>query len=106
MLLGKATSINNFSIRLTSERWLHIRTAHPELENTTTATILEVIHNPELILQGDFGELLAVKRKSRKDYWLVVVYKEVSNKDGFIITAYVTSDTRWLFKRKSIWNKK
>lgn len=106
MLLGRAISINNFSIRLTSERWVHVRTAHPELEKHTPTTILNIIQNPEFILQGDLGELLAVRRKSRNGYWLVVVYKEVNKRDGFIITAYITTDIRWLLKREVIWNKK
>jgi hypothetical protein len=54
--------------------------------------ILETIKNPDLILTGDFGELMAVKlfRETpvTHDKYLNVVYKETSNPDGFILTAY------------------
>jgi len=57
-----------------------------------------------MILEGDADELLAVK-KTRKKMWFVVVYKEINQKDGFILTAYITTDEKWLFKRKVLWNK-
>jgi len=34
MLLGVVTSKNNVSIRLTQERWVHIITAHPEIDSS------------------------------------------------------------------------
>lgn len=67
--------------------------------------VLDVIENPDKILKGDKDELLAVKKKSRRKTWFVVIHKEIDNTDGFILTAYITSDSRWLFKRKVLWNK-
>lgn len=37
--------------------------------------------------------------------WFVVVYKEVNKTDGFIVTAYFTSDIKWLLKKEIIWEK-
>ncbi len=104
MIIGSGKSKNNVSIRLTQERWLHIITAHPEITSTDYQKVLAVVGNPDIVLSGDTGELLAVKKSSRKHFF-VVVYKEVSLIDGFILTAYKTSDVRWLLKRKVIWNK-
>lgn len=104
-LLGKSVSKNKVNIRLTKERWFHIIIAHPEFDNIDFLTALEAIEDPETILKGDKNELLAVKRKPGKNIWFVVVYKEINKKDGFILTAYLTTDDKWLFKRKIVWNK-
>lgn len=105
MVIGTVTSTNGVSIRLTKERWAHIITSHLEINPKTNKWILMVVKNPDVILEGDFGELLAVKKKPRSKTYLVVPYKEVNSKDGFILTAYLTTDTKRLFKRKVIWSK-
>jgi len=51
---------------------------------------------------GGDDELLAVMKYQTK--WLIVVYKEIAT-DGFILTAYFTSRTEKLFKRKILWQK-
>jgi len=85
-------------IRLTKERFKHITSSHPEI--TSMSEIVNVLKNPDLIIQGWKDELLVVKRDIRKRRWIVVVYKQ-----DFVITAYITTDTKWLFKRKTIWKK-
>lgn len=76
---------------MTDERIRHIVTNHPETKNCIK-WILETIENPDFIINGDFGELLAVKMYKKtpvtNDKFLTVVYKETSNLDGFIVTAY------------------
>ncbi len=56
------------------------------------AWVLETIESPDLILNGDFGELIAVKLYDKTpvtfDKYLTVVYREISTLDGFIITSY------------------
>ena len=103
-IIGIAISKNDIAIRLTKERWSHITTAHLEIEPQDSSEALQIVEDPDLIFKGDTDELLAVKKMSGKKKWFVVVYKE-TNKDGFILTAYVTTDERWLFKRKVLWNK-
>lgn len=105
MVLGTATSINGAKIRLTQERWIHITTSHLEFDPDDYKTILDVIGNPDIILKGDTGELLATKKQSRKRVWIVVAYKEVTKQDGFVLTAYFTSDLTWLFKKEIVWSK-
>ncbi|MBI3342539.1 hypothetical protein HY032_00070 [Candidatus Gottesmanbacteria bacterium] len=105
MILGIARSKNGVTIRLTHERWLHITTSHKEIDPTNYSIILAVIKEPDVVFQGDTGELLAVRKRARKKDWVVVVYKEQDSTDGFVLTTYVTSDFRWLLKRKIVWNK-
>ena len=106
MLLATCLSKNKVTIRLTEERWKHIIASHLEIDPKNFSTIINTVENPDLILKGDTGELLAVKKKSRKKIWLVVPYKETNDNDGFVLTAYLTTDSDWLFQREVIWNKK
>jgi hypothetical protein len=79
-------------IRLTDERWEHIVTNHPEIQ-TQKDRVLETVAEPELIQQGDFGALLAVRSYEKTPLTskhLVVAYREVDPDDGFVITAYLT----------------
>lgn len=105
MLPGTTTSISGVKVRLTQERWSHITTSHLEFNPNDYKEVLDVVRNPDFILKGDTGELLATKKQPRKEVWIVVAYKEVSQEDGFILTAYLTTDNNWLFKRKIVWNK-
>ena len=49
--------------------------------------VLEAIENPEFVLRGNRGSLKATKNMGRGK-WLVVIYRELSKEDGFVITAY------------------
>ncbi|MEW6066749.1 MAG: hypothetical protein AB1610_00395 [Nitrospirota bacterium] len=49
--------------------------------------MLETVENPEFIIKGNKGTLKATKNMG-KATWMVVVYKEISKTDGFVITAY------------------
>jgi len=101
MLIVK--SIDGLSIRLTEERWDHIRNRHPEMEGLR-ASILETVSDPELIQQGDYGELLAIRFYPRTPLtrkYLVVVYKKISADDGFILTSYLAA--RPSSRRITIW---
>ena len=102
MVIAIITSKNGISIRLTEERWKHIVLLHPNLADKQTQ-VLDAIKDPDYIFRGKADELLAVSKLSARVY-LVVVYKEVKT-NGFIITAYDTTDVRWLFKKKLIWSK-
>jgi len=54
-------------------------------------------------LAGNEGEQMAVKEISA-GVNLVVIYRELED-DGFIITAFITSKTKWLKRREQIWPK-
>lgn len=89
-------------LRLTEERWFHIIENHDDLAGRISE-VLETVAEPDIIAQGIKGEYLAVKKSDKK--WLVVVYKEIDNKDGFIITAFITSRIHYLLKKEIVWKK-
>jgi len=101
VVIGTAVSANKKKIRLTTERWFHISQNHPEIAGDAF-TVLEVVDDPDWVLKGLKDELLAVKKINRK--YFVTVYKE-EEKDGFVLTAFITKRKKWLFKRKVIWKK-
>ena len=95
-------SITGKIIRLPDERWLHIVEGHPEMAGKLN-NVLFAIAVPDLVLQGGADELLAAVYEDTTKM-LVVVYKE-NETDGFIITAYFTTKTDKLLKRKVLWQK-
>ncbi|MEW6355607.1 MAG: hypothetical protein AB1696_04720 [Planctomycetota bacterium] len=98
-------SVNGVPIRLTAERWDHIAERHPEMEGERRK-VLDALNKPDFVHEGDFGELLAVKFYEvtpLTSKHLVVAYKENSQKDGFIITAYFTSKP--LVGRRVVWTR-
>ena len=88
-------------IRLTAERWMHIVENHDDLAGMMYET-LEVVAEPDIIARGKNGELLAIQTQRKPA--LVVVYRERSRSDGFIITAFRTSKPEHLIKtRRVVW---
>lgn len=100
MSAATVISKNNVSIRLTSERWLHIKEEHGELADWRQQ-VLETVARPTRILAGNADALMAT-REVEAGKWLVVVYRE-TNGDGFIITAFLTRRIRSLSRRTQIW---
>lgn len=84
-----AYSVNNVPIRLTYERWYHIIENHDDLASYFH-DVLETVENPEFVMHGNGGTLKATKNMS-KNKWIVVIYKELSDNDGFVITSYFLS---------------
>jgi hypothetical protein len=87
-------------VRLTEERWGHIIDEHGELAELRDE-VLKTISDPERILAGNAGALLAL-RTVEPGKWLVVVYRELEE-DGFVITAFLTRRFRSLDRRVQIW---
>lgn len=100
MILGIADSVNGVSIRLTDERWEHILDRKPNMASFIE-TVLDAVGDPEYILRGHKGTLIAVMHLGERSY-LNVVYRELSQRDGFIITARVEQQ---LHKSKIIWRR-
>jgi len=96
-------SKNNVPIRLTDERWIHITENHDDLAGYYD-DILGTIEEPDCIIKGYHEALIALK-KFNDTMYLAVVYKEINEKDGFIITAYFTSKIR-LEKEEVLWQRK
>ena len=96
---------NGVFVRLTEERWQHIVRRHPEMDGQRER-VLETVAEPDMIQQGDFGELLAVRfypETPLTHKFLVVAYREVGSEDGFVLTAYLTR--RPSARRVTIWKR-
>ncbi len=105
MAVITANSKNNVPVRLSEERWKHITTGHPEMAGLYFE-ILETIENPDCIYEGNYGELIGVaKIKSMKNMFIIVVYREVSPVDGFVITAFSSTKMQTFKHKKIIWKQ-
>ena len=98
-------SKNNIPIRLTDERWMHISTGHPEIADYYY-DILETIENPIKIVEGGSGEMISIGAdNNHSGKFVIVVYKELDQSDGFVITAYLTNKLSGFEKRRLIWEQ-
>ncbi|MEX0813690.1 MAG: hypothetical protein WD048_15840 [Chitinophagales bacterium] len=98
-----AISKDKVPIRLNSERWLHITTGHPDIADYYYE-ILETIEEPEVIYEGSNGAKIAVKSfQETLGKFIVVVYKEISNTDGFVLTAYLAKGKQTFKKKTILW---
>jgi hypothetical protein len=88
-------------VRLTEERWFHITEEHSEMAGYYF-DVLESIEKPEAIYKGRAEELLAVREVETGRY-IVVVYKEISKEDGFVITAFLTRKIKQIERRTKLW---
>lgn len=97
----KTTTRHGVTVRLTDERWLHIVEEHSELAGLLES-VLDAIENADAVYEGEAGERFAA-RLLDDGKSLVVVYRETSETDGFIITAFLTRRTSYLERRRRIW---
>lgn len=95
-------SVNGIPVRLTDERWVHIIENHDDLAGYYDE-ILGIVEYPEYVIKGYGGAFIALKQVE-KNKFLAVVYKEVSEDDGFIITAYFTSKIK-LEREVIVWQR-
>jgi len=93
-------SKNDVPIRLTEERWVHITEEHSEMAGYYFE-VLETVEESEAIYEGKTGECIAV-REIDKGKYIVIVYRELSKEDGFVITAFLTRRRRQLERRRKI----
>jgi hypothetical protein len=61
VLMDRARSRGGVAIRLTGERWFHVVENHDDLAGHYD-DVLETVENPEAVLEGDEGALVAAKR--------------------------------------------
>ena len=93
-----ANSINGVPVTPADQGWSRIQERHHEIERPEQ--ILDTISRPDVIQRGDFGALLAVRRL--EDIYPVVVNRELTDDEGFIITAYLAERLRG---REILWNR-
>ena len=98
--MNVAYSVNGVPIRLTYERWYHIIENHDDLASYFY-DLLETVEKPDFVIRGNKGTLKAT-RNLGKNKWLVVIYREVSKTEGFIITAYFLDNRP---KGEMIWQR-
>lgn len=99
-------SRNNVPIRLTYKRWAHIVESHDYMSGCLDM-VIETISEPDCIVQGWTGELIALRDYQRtviSKKTVIVVYKEL-DQDGFVITAFMTSRPDQITRRGVIWQK-
>jgi hypothetical protein len=84
-------AFNGENVVLKPERWRHIVLRHPELKNAA-ALILETVAHPDDIYVDSTGVYHALKRINGVSEFLVVIYD--GKPEGYIITAYYTSNLR------------
>jgi hypothetical protein len=98
--MDSVLSVAGVPIRLTAERWFHIVENHDDLAGHYDE-VLETVGDPEVVVRGYGGSLIAVRTYGRRHY-LSVVYREVSSNDGFIITAYFGAKIR---REEVLWKR-
>lgn len=94
-------SRNGVPIRLTMERWFHITEEHSEMAGYYF-DVIETVQEPESVFKGKAGELIALREISPGKY-MVTVYKEMNNEDGFVITAFLTKRIAQIKRREKLW---
>jgi hypothetical protein len=62
---------------------------------------LWTIEEPDVVLAGHSGSRRSVKNYGRNRY-LIVVYRELSKHDGFVITAYFVREIK---RSKVLWQR-
>ena len=77
-----AISINGVPVRLLAERWAYT--------NACCDDVLVTIQRPDYILRGSRRTQIAVRRMAGGRY-LQVRYHELGRREGFVISASVTS---------------
>lgn len=105
-LLATVNSKRGIPLRLTHERWSHIVESHDYMAGHLDL-VVETLSDPDYVVAGVQGELLALKRYDRTvigPKHMVVVYRE-REEDGFIVTAFMTSKADKLIKRGLQWQK-
>lgn len=100
MILATVYSVNGVPVRLTDERWEHIVDAHPYMTGYYD-DMLDAVEDPEYILPGFRGSLVAVVVLGKKKI-LHVMYRELGSDDGFIITAYIKPSFE---KKRAVWRR-
>ena len=105
--IATTVSKNKKAIKLTAERWFHITESHDYMAGYFH-NVLETISDPDYIVAGKKEELLAIKFYERTHIgpkYLVCCYRK-RNKEGFVITAFMTSKIDSILKRrKTLWRK-
>ena len=87
----EVTDKNSRKVKLTKERWSHIRIEHPNVESFEE--IIESVQNPDKIIEDEREGVeyffKYFKNKKWKSKFLKIVVKYI-NKEGSVLSAYLT----------------
>lgn len=104
-------SVNHVPIRLTEERWNHIIEHHHELkhfkkEELSTITDPERFYFSPKTVKSNFATVRSFKKLTKigLSELLVVHYRELSEHDGFILTAFPMS-SKTLRRKFAKWQR-
>jgi hypothetical protein len=89
--LYTVSSVRQNVIRITARQWSHVIEAHDYMAGNIDK-VLETIAEPDLIVEGKYGESLAMRHYESTNITrktAVVVYRD--EPQGFLITAFFTS---------------
>jgi hypothetical protein len=98
-------SVNNVPIELNNDIWIHhILLNHQEMK-TYKGAVLDTITYPDEVREQGEGVFISIRRYGSR--FLNVVYKEESEKNGFVITAFFIQElTDKFLKMKKTFPKK
>jgi hypothetical protein len=105
-MIGSVISKNGKEIKLSEERWYHIVESHDYMAGNQDI-IFETLESPDIILEGKKEEFIALKyyaKTSISEKHAVVIYKE-QEKDGFVITTFMTSKPESIIQKGVVWKK-
>jgi hypothetical protein len=105
-MIGKVFLKTGKEIRLTAERWSHIVESHDYMAGNQDL-VFETIEDPDIMVSPGDNEFIAIKhyaKTSISEKHVVIIYKE-DEKEGFVITAFMTSKAEKIFKKGSVWKK-
>jgi len=105
-VIGTIYSKNNVPIRLTYKQWVHIVETHDYMSGCMDL-VIETLSEPDFIVRGWTDELIALKHYAKtviSEKTAVVVYKEME-RDGFVITAFMTSRPEQIRRRGILWQR-
>ncbi len=105
-ILATVNSKRGIPVRLTHERWSHIVESHDYMAGHLDL-VVETLGNPDYVVKGVSGELLALKQYHHTAIGpkhVVVAYREYE-RDGFVVTAFMTSKADKLIQRGPQWRK-
>jgi len=103
---ASCTSKDGKRIGLNKNRWFHIVESHNYMVGLQQL-VLETVTNPDYIVRGRGKEKLAVKFFRATPIgakYVVAVYVE-DDHDGFIVTAFMTSELEKVLKRGVLWRR-
>ena len=75
-------------------------------EENQRERVLETLSSPDVVQQGDLGTLVSAKlyrETPLTEKFLIVMYRQINEEDGFVPTAYFTNGPSE--RRKTLWTR-